>query len=144
MERVIGFEIKKVDNMIVREVMKISKEEYDFCLSPIQTRILKYLIKNKEVYQKDVETFFGIRRSTVSGILDTMEKNNLIKRESIEGSRSKKIVLTDEGYNKSLKMKESLLKLEEQIVKDITDEELTAFFMVIDKIKNNLNERENK
>ena len=42
MERVIGFEIKKVDNMIVREVMKISKEEYDFCLSPIQTRILKY------------------------------------------------------------------------------------------------------
>lgn len=37
---------------------------------------MRYLFKNqdKEIYQKDIENNFVVRRSTAFGILDTMKK----------------------------------------------------------------------
>ena len=42
---------------------------------------MRYLFINmdKEIYQKDIEKNFVVRRSTASGILDTMEKNGMKK-----------------------------------------------------------------
>lgn len=77
MERMVGIAVKKIDNMISREVIKETKEN-ELLLSPIQVRIIKLIKKNsrngKEVFQRDIENKFEIRRSTTSGILNTMEK----------------------------------------------------------------------
>ena len=77
-ERKIAFEIKKLDNMIERKIFKgIDKLK----LTNTQVRILKYLCDNKDkvIYQSSIEKEVSVRRSTISGILNTMEKNNLIK-----------------------------------------------------------------
>lgn len=50
-------------------------------ISGSQSRILHYISefsKKTEVYQKDVEEFFYLRRSTVTQTLQAMEKNGLI------------------------------------------------------------------
>ena len=49
---------------------------------------------NPETYENDIEKLIESRRSTTSGILNTMEKNNLIKRvDSKKDARKKQIVL---------------------------------------------------
>lgn len=61
--------------------------------SQVQMRIVHYLIQNKDtdIYQRDLEKVLNLRRSTISGILKTMEKHNIIIRtDSKIDARSKK------------------------------------------------------
>ena len=144
MERKIGIAIKKIDNIISREVIKETKES-DIPLSPIQVRIIKYIMKStsndKEVFQRDIEKKFEMRRSTTSGILNTMERNNLIKREiSSLDKRQKKITMTEYGEEIADRIKKNMSSFEKRIIKDIIEDELNTFFLVLDKIKNNLEE----
>lgn len=138
-ERKIAFEIKLLDNLISRKIIENKKENKK--LSHVQVSILKYLIENKDktVYQNDLETFLSVRRSTISGILKTMEKRNLIKKvDSLKDARKKEIILTDYSYKKSKLMKKKVTEFETLLVKGISYEELYIFFDVIDKIKENL------
>ncbi len=138
-ERKIAFEIKLLDNLISRKIIENKKENKK--LSHVQVSILKYLIENKEktVYQNDLETFLSVRRSTISGILKTMEKQNLIKRiDSLKDARKKEIILTDYSYKKSKLMKKKVTEFETLLTKSISYEELDVFFKVVDKIKENL------
>ena len=141
MDKMVGSSIKKVDNMISREVIKETKNK-KIIISPIQIRILKYILNNsdkKEIFQRDIEYNFEIRRSTTSGILNTMEKNKLIERKISElDKRKNKIVLTKYGKELFYKIDRDISKLEEKIVNNISKKELDIFFKVIDKIIYNL------
>ena len=67
----------------------------------MQGWIIGYLYQNrdKEVFQRDIQEQFSIRRSTVTGILQLMEKNGLITRSSVErDARLKKLELTPPGH----------------------------------------------
>lgn len=138
----IALEIKCMDNMINRHIINKAKNlKMKFTLTPVQFRILHYLFKNKEkiIYQNDIEKLIESRRSTTSGILNTMEKNNLIKRvDSKKDARKKRIVLTSSCkgyYNKMLKQRQLF---EEKLKENISNEELEIFFKVTEKIKSNI------
>src|SRR5699024_12075049 len=64
-----------------------------------QIQIIYYLANSHDnVYQRDIEKEFNIRRSTEINILKTMEKNNLIWRKSVKSdSRLKRIILSDKA-----------------------------------------------
>lgn len=138
----IVFEIKTLDNMISRQIINHTRQaNIPFVLTPVQLKILHYLCFHYEdiVYQRDIEKIIESRRSTTSGILDTMEKNNLIKRiNSNIDARSKQVILTDYSYKlakTTLKQKEAFDNI---IQKSIAPEELEIFFKVTNKIKNNI------
>ncbi len=139
--RKIAFEIKLLDNLIGRRLIKDEKDKKR--ISHVQISILKYLYenKNKTVYQSDLESFLSVRRSTVSGILKTMIKQNLIKRtNSSKDARKKEITLTHYSYIKFKSMKKKVADFETILTKSISYEELKVFFNVIDKIKSNLSD----
>ena len=137
-QRSIGFEIKTLDNMITRKIIQNSKDEL-FPITQVQFIIIKHINKNNKVYQKDLEELLHMRRSTISGILKTMEKNNLIKRiDSNEDARVKQIVLTDKCIEYKKKIKKRKLEFDKLLSKDISPEELKVFFKVVDKIKDNI------
>ena len=143
MRKIVGYEIKTLDNLITREILAIAKKEGYPNLTTVQIRIMRYLFKNqdKEIYQKDIEKNFVIRRSTASGILDTMEKNKMILRVASEFDlRTKKIVLTDKYINKIDFLEELIENFQDNLLSGISDNELNTFFSVIDKMKNNLKE----
>ncbi len=138
-ERKVAFEIKLLDNLISRKIIENKKDKKT--LSHVQVSVLKYLLENnaKTIYQTDLEVFLNVRRSTISGILKTMEKNNLIKRiDSKNDARKKEIVLTDYSIKKSREMKKKVTLFETLLTKDISYEELKIFFKVIDKLKENV------
>lgn len=67
-------------------------------LTTMQKHVLKFILLETlhgHVYQKDIEEEFQIRKSTVTGILQLMEKNGFIYRESVQqDARLKRIVPT--------------------------------------------------
>lgn len=145
MENIVLFKIKELDKKIVRTMLK---ENSDINIPPLtstQIQILKYMIEhqNEDIYQKDLENILNLRRATVSGVLQTMEKNNLIKREIYENDiRVKKIILNEKTKNIFQKNKQKIDEIEKNITKNISKKDLNDFIKVIDKLITNLNEYE--
>ncbi|GGC90466.1 MarR family winged helix-turn-helix transcriptional regulator [Enterococcus wangshanyuanii] len=141
MSRKTALRVRIVSNELNRKVAEILKEDGEPS-SGIQMRILNFIHrKNCEpqaVYQKDVEQEFDIRRSTVSGIIQRMEKRGLIERHSCkEDNRLKAIFLTAAGEQK---VKENIDKLEnfdDRLINNIPTEELDVFFHVLEKLSEN-------
>ena len=107
-----------------------------------QIQIVKHLLDNEdtEVYQKDFENSLRLRKSTISGILDTMEKNRIIVRLSSEKDARGKIIKLSEEFRKQKEdMIKEMVKIDERIIEDISEEDLKVFYRVIDKMKDNIN-----
>lgn len=146
MEKKILYQIKNLDKMVFRCIFNGSNVEdceIKDMRMPTQTQmhIIAYLIKhqNEEVYQKDLEEVLNLRRATVSGVLHTMEKNELIKRITDDkDTRIKKIILDGKAHQIYKKNSKKITKLEEVVVKDISDEDIKIFFKVVEKMKENL------
>ena len=141
MNKSIGLEIKKVNNLIIRYLIEKTKEITDIPLTPVQIMIIRFLNNsvNKNLYQKDIEDFVQMRKSTLSGVLDTMEKNNIISRINSKNElRSKRIILTDFGKELSIKLKIQKEEFDNLLKNNINEEELNIFYNVIDKIIFNL------
>ena len=137
----ISLELRKIANLIKRNFDK----SFDKKITNTQCLILNY-IENKSrseivVYQKDIEDFFDLRRSTICEILNIMEKNNLIKRSlSDVDMRSKEINLDTSGYLVLDEFQNKIQELEMIMKKDISEEELLLFFRLLEKFRKNLEE----
>lgn len=141
-DREIGYEIRVLNNTIRNSInsMKLNKAIES---NPHTTRLHAWVIgfvfhSKNPVYQKDIETEFQIKRSTASTLLTSMEKNGLITRRSVDhDARLKQVILTD----KARKMHETFLvtakKVEENLARGLSDEELRNFFSTLDKISDN-------
>lgn len=83
-------------------------------LTIMQKHVLKFILLeslHRDLYQKDIEEEFQIRKSTVTGILKLMEKHGYIYRESVKkDARLKKLVPT----LKAEKLRPSILEHIEQ------------------------------
>ena len=146
MDKSLIIEIKKIDNLILRKLLSYSKEISNVPLSPVQIAIIKYLNdnKNNHIYQKDIEQFIQNRKSTISSILDTMQKNNIIERiNSKEDLRSKEIKLTEKGINISNKIEEHKELFDKTISNNINENDLNIFYKVMNQIENNLKGEDN-
>ncbi|GAB0168414.1 MarR family winged helix-turn-helix transcriptional regulator [Lysinibacillus sp. CTST325] len=100
-----------------------------------------YLYKNQDtdVFQKDFEREFSIRKSTASRILKSMESNGLITRQTVPfDSRLKKIVLTEDALKIHNSIMTRRVMLEQQLLTGIPEEKLEVFFEVMDAMKENI------
>lgn len=138
------YEIITLDNSIKRFALNKGKSILPFTPpSPIQMRIIQYLIDNNknDIYQRDLEKVLNLRRSTISGILKTMEKHNIITRsDSKIDARSKKIELSTTSKEFYKKSKSLFKDINNILNKNISEEELNTFYKVINQMKENLNE----
>ncbi len=100
-------------------------------------RILGFLEhSNTAVYQRDIEAAFGITRSTVTGMMQLMEKNGLIERKSVpHDSRLKQVCITENGRSLHRKIVAVIEASEQQLLKELTTEEADAFFAIALKIE---------
>lgn len=106
-----------------------------------QCHIIGFLYENreKEIYQKDIEKEFDIRRSTATNMLKLMEKNGYIERFRVKNDeRLKRIALTPQAKQVGQKIGSRMESLNRQIEQGITPEEKRIFFEVLEKINNNV------
>lgn len=138
--------IKELEKGIVRKIMSETSHDEMFSKPSIaQMQIIKYILKHEEetIYQRDLEEVFNLRRATISGILKTMEKNNVIIRVCDPNDARGKIVILSDDAKKFFKEKETLFKkIETVLKKDISKEELETFYKVILKMRDNINRKD--
>lgn len=137
------YQIKNLNHIIVRycSSQKNLKENLP---TPAQMQILDFIRKNQnnKIYQRDIGQNLGLRRATLSEILKTMEKNNLISRISDnKDTRIKEIILSDTAKEKFKQVKKLLENTEKTATQNIDEKELEIFFKVAKQIENNLKER---
>lgn len=137
-------ELKKLNISVAKKMFCLSKRE---CVknppSPLQFRILNYLIKHQDedVCQRDLEMHLDVNKSTISEVLFTMEKNGLIERAASSlDARSKNIVLTELSLQRFDEMKRVISKMNESLTKNIQKDDLSVFLSVLEQMKENMEE----
>ena len=96
----IGLEIRKLNHEMNRNLELQVKAEGIDEVTLMHGWIMRYLYENreKEIYQKDIEKHFSIGRSTVTSIIQLMEKKGFIERQAVQSdARLKKVLLTEKG-----------------------------------------------
>lgn len=136
----IGVEIRKLDNTIHRAIAYCARMAGMDEVTQMHGWIIRYLYENigKDVFQKDIEQKFSINRSTVTNIIQLMEKKGFIARESVKyDARLKKVVLTEKAVETHQKMEYLAKQMDEMLIADISAEEMEVFLRVMNKIKEN-------
>lgn len=137
-KRTLMFSFKGLNNKIQRLLDANPIISGDSPITGMQCGVLSYLkiqSKDKEVFQKDIEDEFQIRRSTATGILQLMEKNGLIQREAVNyDARLKKIIITEQGCETYEKVETRMQTIEGKLTQNLTNDEVENLFYLMDKI----------
>lgn len=119
-----------------------------FKLTGTQIQILDFLngfAANENVFQKDVEKEFNIRRSTATNILKNMEEKGLIKRTALPSdSRLKIIEVQESGKKIQSEISKFLVATDNKILNSLGAFERRSFIKSLHKIPEKLAESEKK
>lgn len=140
--RQLGFELKAANNMIRRKMEVIFAQQDGYELNGMQGPLLGYLYhksRNGDVYQKDVEREFRIRRSTATVMLQSLEqKGYLVRVASTEDARLKRILLTEKAIRHHDLIEEQIRIFNRELEAGLTEEEKEIFLRILDKMMQNL------
>ena len=80
----VGFTIRRLDHVLKRNLEARVQQEGIDEITLMHGWIIRYLYENRErdIFQKDIEKQFSIGRSTVTGILQILEKKGFVGRKS--------------------------------------------------------------
>lgn len=137
----IGFQLRLVTNLIKRQLEQHMRQQNYEKLTRMQGFIIGYLYRNRQraVFQRDIEAEFSVQRSTVTAMLQVMEKDGLITRSPVEGDkRLKRLQLTPKAVSRHECFEQGVSVLERQMQNGLSQQELEGFFNTLQKIKANL------
>ena len=113
-------------------------------LTHMQTHVLRYILLRslkEEIYQKDIEDEFQIRRSTVTGILQLLEKKGFITRKSVAADgRLKQLVATQKAKILQERIQQDIACTEACMAQNISYEDYRICKRVLAQILRNLTE----
>ena len=138
--QVIPAQMRRVNNLIFRKINQFHREN-GVDVTPMHDWIMSYLYWHKEepVYQRDIEREFSITRSTVTNILQLMERKGYIERQSVpRDARLKRLVLTEEGALLHEKTMHSLHQTDEFVSGLLTPEENAELLRLLNKLREGL------
>lgn len=109
-------------------------------INTMQAHILSYLKDHPSpVCQKDLQEACSVRRSTISGVIDTMERNGLIvRRGGKDDKRKKEIVITRQGERLSHCCEDSFEAIERELSDVLDDKEKETFLSILGKLQGQL------
>lgn len=143
--RDVGRLINKVSHQLKRQMCTHEAED---SLTNIQRHVLHYILFQSlkcDIYQRDVEKEFQIRRSTVTGTLQLLEKKGFIRRESVEwDARLKKVVPTDKAEGIREYVLDNIRYAEAVLREGIPEEKLRVCLEVLEQMSANLTGNEKR
>lgn len=124
-------------SLITEKLSNKMLAQYNLSTSQYKIMVMLYNYPDKTIRQIDIEEMYSLTNPTVTGIIQNLEKKNLIVREqNPDDKRSKVLCLTEKAY----KMKEELLSLgetvEKQITESLTNEEHKELCFLLNKMIN--------
>ena len=137
----IGLHINKLSRIISRKVDAAVFNAIDDNITVSQAYVIDFITDNtdRDIFQKDLELEFGLKRSSVSLMLNNMEKSDLIKRVPVpEDARLKKIVLTEKASEISKKISVAIDSVESRVSESLGEEEVHLLLNMLNKIRTDI------
>ena len=135
--QVIPAQVRRVNNLIFRKINQFARANGVEQATPMHGWIIGYLYRHREeqVFQRDIEREFSITRSTVTNILQLMERKGYITRRSVEqDARLKQPVLTEKGRQFHEDTMRALHQTDEYVAGLLTEEENTELLRLLNKL----------
>lgn len=133
---------KLINKISIRLRRRSEKMGKNLGITEVQGRILDFILvdgRDRPLYQKDIEKEFGLRPSTATELLKTLENRKMIQRvSSEEDGRYKKIQFTEAAEDIRMALQQEIQKTEGLLVEGISREELNTFMKVAEKMLENL------
>ncbi|EHR36428.1 MarR family winged helix-turn-helix transcriptional regulator [Helcococcus kunzii] len=96
---------------------------------------LYYINREKSISQKNLATLMGAKESTVTGILNRVEKEDLIMRtEDKKDKRKNLLSLTEKGQELTGKLTDIAQEFRDACLEGVSLEEQEIFLKVLDKM----------
>ncbi|WP_125588397.1 MarR family winged helix-turn-helix transcriptional regulator [Companilactobacillus jidongensis] len=141
MDRLFGTVIKQANNAVNRNAEKFAQT---LGLTSVQISIIDYVSRfedEADVFQRDVEHEFNIRRATATSALKLMEERNLIVRVSVKrDARLKKIILTPKAYALAKQINSYFDITEQRIINSVGIENKDIFRNALKQVINELSD----
>ena len=141
MQRKIGIDIHRLDNRIRRCVQHTATQHEMEAVSGTNGRIIRFLSEHtdRDIYQKDLESEFGITRSTASRVLRLMEQKGLVERQSVpQDARLKKLVLTERSRRLVQEMCQTGMTIDTRLLRGLSPDEVQTLYGFLDRMFRNL------
>lgn len=141
MDKSASCELRRLTNHVRRKLMTFKGDKNNKRQTSSHYYIINYIASkgNEDVFQRDIDQRFSLRRPTTTEILKLMERNGLVTKKSVENDlRLKKVVLTKKAKNIGQEFEVFLEDMENQMTNGITDEQMDVFFEVVEKMRLNL------
>ncbi|WP_085832349.1 MarR family winged helix-turn-helix transcriptional regulator [Clostridium merdae] len=138
----VGRELRSLNNLIRRYIeFSAPRNEID-TVTGNNGWIIGFIAersKQQEVYQRDIEEYFTITRSTASRVLSLMEQKGLIERHPVaQDARLKKIILTQKAMDIRQMRLEDARKMEATLIQGFNEDEIETLLSYIERMKTNL------
>ena len=140
-QRAAGLQMSRLLNKFHRELHALHADRFPEGITGVNIRIINFLADNskRDIFQRDIEEEFSVRRSTVSKVLSLMEEKNLIRRETVSGdARLKKLALTEHGYEVHRITTKDAAKMESRLLNGLSEEDQRKLFELLRKMDQNL------
>lgn len=106
-----------------------------FGVTRSQCVAMYYISKADSINQKELAQSMHIRESTMTGLLDRLERDGLIERKvNSDDMRKKSIFLSKEGRDKLEKVEEISRDFINHAEKDVSEEERDKFYQIMKKM----------
>ena len=132
-ERHLGLEVKILSNAIKRFAESDATRTASCRATSNNSWIIGFIAhctqEGKSVYQRDLESHFGITRSTASKVIDLMVQKDLIIRKTVmDDARIRKLELSDRAWQIADQMRQDAVHMEQILTQNIPAEDLNVVF----------------
>ena len=111
-------------------------------LSGVRGMVLGDIVRaerqGRDVYQRDIEQWFNIRRSSVTAILQGMEQDGFITRSAVaKDARLKRLIATEKGRACRKQIEASIARFEDDLQSGIDPQQAAAARAVLEQTLRN-------
>ena len=144
---------KKLENeitlgMLIGQVHRLSTKRFvqnshmhGLEISLDQWLVLGPVWKNDGISQKDIAEYCGKDKTSITKIIDTLEKKNLVVRVTDQlDHRVKRVVLSQKGRELFVSALPVMAQTRDELRSGISDKEIEALKSILNKIHKNLND----
>ncbi len=134
----IMLDLKKTNKKIIK-LLSSRFKDMKLNITPNQSKILMFLSDNENVSSNDIGKCIHVNKSTLSKMLNSLERNGfIIRKNSKIDTRKKNIILT----NKALKiiniLKDDAERISKELMINVKKDEYDTFKRVLDKVEMNI------
>lgn len=116
----------------LRNYLKSSFVRGDITVTPVQTAILALLIEKNSRTMSELSTVLSIDNSTMTGLVDRLERAGFVRRRPGEGDRRISLIdITPAGDDEARRAILVLKRVNDEIKQGFTGADITAFKKVL-------------